>query len=340
VVISATEAVYLYGLDILAQQQSERLYYAHDGLGSVRQLLDSTGDLETNYAYDPFGVPVVGGEVSNPYQFTGEAWDGDVELLYLRARYYQPEVGRFVTKDPWMGDVWRPGTLNRYLYVRNNPVSRADPEGLNGHGPDPLCPECQEAMPGYSVFQAAGYAWFEVVSWVHQLSPDKDRHFGAEHPLTQAVMRSTAVAQFRAAWSARMFPLPWSWEHSIDEREGPLVHRVVGGLMAYAREHVRYALTADPVGIVFGSWNEISVAEGRPGIVEYLAHNRMGRRSFLRIPGTRRSPFHNVPLDVSTWGGTVEQFFHWEEPMPTLCRLGRALQGPRQSELEISPIYD
>ena len=59
VVISDTGAVYLYGLDIIAQQQSERLYYVHDGLGSVRQLLDSTGDMETNYAYDPFGVPVV-----------------------------------------------------------------------------------------------------------------------------------------------------------------------------------------------------------------------------------------------------------------------------------------
>ena len=74
VVISDTEAVYLYGLDILAQQQSERLYYVHDGLGSVRQLLDSTGEVETNHAYDPFGVPVAGGDVSNPYQYTGEAW--------------------------------------------------------------------------------------------------------------------------------------------------------------------------------------------------------------------------------------------------------------------------
>ena len=58
VVISDTEAVYLYGLDIIAQQQSERLYYMHDGLGSVRQLVDTTGQIETNYAYDPFGVPV------------------------------------------------------------------------------------------------------------------------------------------------------------------------------------------------------------------------------------------------------------------------------------------
>ncbi len=108
VVISDTEAVYLYGLDIIAQQQAETLYYFHDGLGSVRQLLHSTGDLEANYAYDPFGVPVVAGDAANPYRFTGEAWDEEVELLYLRARYYQPETGRFITKDPWEGDQWAP----------------------------------------------------------------------------------------------------------------------------------------------------------------------------------------------------------------------------------------
>jgi RHS repeat-associated protein len=80
---------------------------------------------------------VMGGDGSNPYQFTGEAWDAEVELLYLRARYYQPEVGRFVTKDPWAGDVWRPGTLNRYVYVRSNPVNVADPSGLQEPVPTP-----------------------------------------------------------------------------------------------------------------------------------------------------------------------------------------------------------
>ena len=47
----------------------------HDGLGSVRQLLDSMGQIETRYAYDPFGVPLAGNGVPNPWQFTGEAWD-------------------------------------------------------------------------------------------------------------------------------------------------------------------------------------------------------------------------------------------------------------------------
>jgi RHS repeat-associated protein len=155
VVISDTEAVYLYGLDILAQQQSERLYYVHDGLGSVRQLLDTTGEIQTNYAYDPFGVPVMGGDEYNPYQYTGEAWDAEVELLYLRARYYQPEVGRFITKDPWAGEGRRPTTLNAYPYVVNNPVAVADPSGLWGPGAftKPSLPEAQYILDVARTFQ-------------------------------------------------------------------------------------------------------------------------------------------------------------------------------------------
>jgi RHS repeat-associated protein len=145
-VISDTEAVYLYGLDIIAQQQAERLYYAHDGLGSVRQLVNAAGQIETNYGYDPFGVPLVGGEVYNPYQFTGEAWDEEVELLYLRARYYQPEVGRFITKDPWPGDDQRPGTLNGYVYVLNSPVNYADPTGRQEAEPTPTPTERERQM--------------------------------------------------------------------------------------------------------------------------------------------------------------------------------------------------
>jgi RHS repeat-associated protein/uncharacterized repeat protein (TIGR01451 family) len=157
VVVSDTEAVYLYGLDIIAQQQADRQYYFSDGLGSVRQLLDSTGELEANYAYDPFGVPAVAGDAANPYRFTGEAWDAEVELLYLRARYYQPETGRFITMDPWAGNVWMPGTLNRYVYVTNSPVNNVDPGGLNGGGgPGGVCPECKELLHPYEPSGVAG----------------------------------------------------------------------------------------------------------------------------------------------------------------------------------------
>ena len=323
-VISDTEAVYLYGLDIIAQQQAERLYYVHDGLGSVRQLVDTTGQIETNYAYDPFGVPLVGGDVYNPYQFTGEAWDAEVGLLYLRARYYQPEVGRFITKDPWGGDVWRPSTLNKYSYARSSPVTRTDPEGLDGHGPDPLCPECQEALPGYSVFEATYSAalqaqgWFWEWRWIGE-----ETHFGPEDPLTQAVMRSPALFQFRGEWAKQGYQLPWHMENqSYEERDkGPLPQRLVGGAMSYGYHNLRLVILGDPVGAILGSFNDIWVHESQlgTGMVHINVRNVMGWASAIRIYGTRFHRLENVPRSAFGPGGTIEQWFEWEEPMPTGC---------------------
>jgi RHS repeat-associated protein len=142
----------------------------HDGLGSARQLVDSTGGIVTSNAYDPFGVPLTGGGVSNPYRYTGEAGDAEVELLYLRARYYQPEVGRFVTRDPWTGDVWRPETLNGYVYVGNNPVNYVDPSGRDGVGPGGLFPELHE-----QVEEAPSPDIPPVVRYIHEQMVDNAR---------------------------------------------------------------------------------------------------------------------------------------------------------------------
>jgi hypothetical protein len=80
-VASDTHAVYLYGLDIMGQQQAEGHHHVHDGLGSVRQLAAATGQIAENYAYDHSGVPLSAGRVTNPYRYTGEAWDAEVELV-------------------------------------------------------------------------------------------------------------------------------------------------------------------------------------------------------------------------------------------------------------------
>jgi RHS repeat-associated protein len=171
VVISDTDAVYLYGLDIIAQQQTERLYYFHDGLGSVRQLVDTTGHVETNYAYDPFGVPVAEGDGSNPYQYTGEAWDAEVELLYLRARYYQPEVGRFITKDPWEGDLRQPTTLNRYVYARDNPINLTDPAGLQTWCLGSCQPQIVNPDPELRRWADHLLAWFSIQVGQEYIAP-------------------------------------------------------------------------------------------------------------------------------------------------------------------------
>jgi RHS repeat-associated protein len=104
-------------------------YHLPDALGSVRGLTDPTGQVVSSYSFSPFGVPAdeSGGD---PYGYTGEWWESQTELLYLRARMYQPGVGRFVSSDPWPGDPLRPLSLNGWVYVTNDPINVADPTGL------------------------------------------------------------------------------------------------------------------------------------------------------------------------------------------------------------------
>ena len=61
--------------------------------------------------------------------FNGQQTDGETGLVYLRARYYDPSVGRFQTKDPVQGCAGQPVTLNGYTYARNNPATFVDPKG-------------------------------------------------------------------------------------------------------------------------------------------------------------------------------------------------------------------
>jgi RHS repeat-associated protein len=109
----------------------------------VRQRLDVSGQVVAVNDYRPFGAPLEGGG-GDPYGFTGEWWEGDAGLLYLRARYYDPATGQFLSPDPWRGNVWRPGTLNRYAYVLNDPINDRDPSGLRCLFFDQNCDEVAE----------------------------------------------------------------------------------------------------------------------------------------------------------------------------------------------------
>ncbi|MBM3150085.1 MAG: RHS repeat-associated core domain-containing protein, partial [Chloroflexi bacterium] len=117
---------YAYGLDLLAMTDpSGASYYYHaDGLGSVRNLSNASGQSVTRYLYDAYGkVRSQQGSSHNPFKFTGQQVDDETGLIYLRARYYDPAIGRFLTRDP-LGDI-----EGLYQYAGNNPVNQIDPQG-------------------------------------------------------------------------------------------------------------------------------------------------------------------------------------------------------------------
>jgi RHS repeat-associated protein len=121
---------YVWGLGLAyAVNGSAIEVYHQDRLGSTRVLTDGSGNTVATYRTDEFGNATGStGTSAQPFIFTGEPRDG-TGLSYLRARYYDPGLGRLMSRDTWLGYVGSPTTLGRYTYVECNPATNRDPSG-------------------------------------------------------------------------------------------------------------------------------------------------------------------------------------------------------------------
>jgi RHS repeat-associated protein len=114
---------------LTVSESSQTYSYLHDGQRNAR-LLTEAGSVTDSYAFDAFGNLVGStGTTSNPYLYTGEQFDAGLGFTYLRARYYNPAIGRFVTRDPFAGFANDPVSLHKYLYAHANPANMIDPSG-------------------------------------------------------------------------------------------------------------------------------------------------------------------------------------------------------------------
>jgi RHS repeat-associated protein len=121
---------YIYGLGLAYVVNGNAIEIVHpDRLGSIRAITDATGVVTATYRYDEWGtLTVATGSSTQPFAYTGELHDL-TGLTYLRARYEDPSLGRFLSRDPIAGNPRSCQTLNRYSYVLNNPVTLVDPTG-------------------------------------------------------------------------------------------------------------------------------------------------------------------------------------------------------------------
>ena len=122
--VSTDRFVHLLGRGIFAQEDNTGTWQdlLLDGLGSTRMVVDDTVSVDSLQSYAPYGESLDGGMFGSPFTFTGELLDAN-DLLYLRARYYNPALGIFTALDPFEN-------LNHYQYVGGNVVNATDPSGM------------------------------------------------------------------------------------------------------------------------------------------------------------------------------------------------------------------
>ena len=135
---AAPTRCYTIGDEVIAQTDSAggsstTEYLLRDGHNSVRQVVDAAGALVDSYAFDAFGVmlgdSLAASAARTALLYTGEYFDASLHQYNLRARNYDPGIGRFTSMDPLIGSPDEPATLHKYVYASSDPVNRIDPTG-------------------------------------------------------------------------------------------------------------------------------------------------------------------------------------------------------------------
>ena len=174
---------YLHGpqVDQVLAQENElgkTLWHLGDHLGSVKDLVDDSGALKNHRTFDSYGNLVGESDYTfdSRYSFTGREFDAETGLHYYRARYYDSELGKFVSQDP-IG--FEGGDTNLYGYVGNSPVENRDPSGQESVQLTALLTQTKPGdssrvrihQPGSSDYQSAfilSTVWF----WIITTGPD------------------------------------------------------------------------------------------------------------------------------------------------------------------------
>ena len=157
-----------YGNGLLYEDNEKGTYYHHyNNIGSTIFLTNSSGKIVEEYSYGTYGELLSGDTSKTKYLYNGQyGIQTEINgLLYMRTRYYNPEVKRFINQDTVLGSIANSQSLNRYAYVQGNPISLIDPFGMSpGNGATSLGHAALDVLgmvPGVGfLFDAANCAWY------------------------------------------------------------------------------------------------------------------------------------------------------------------------------------
>jgi RHS repeat-associated protein len=125
-----TKRFFEQGMKVESGPKAGSYFYTRDHLGSIRELIDSSGNVRARYEYDPYGRRVrLTGDAEADFGFAGTFQAAEVNLCITHFRAYDPELGRWLSRDPLINAEIEEGP-NLYAYVGNNPINLIDPFGL------------------------------------------------------------------------------------------------------------------------------------------------------------------------------------------------------------------
>lgn len=129
---AVTKRFFPQGMKVESGPKAGNYFYTRDHLGSIRELTDGGGNVRARYAYDPYGRRTkLTGDMETDFGFAGMFWSAEANLSLTLMRAYDPDLGRWLSRDPLPGAEMAQGP-NLYAYVANDPVNYVDPFGLAG----------------------------------------------------------------------------------------------------------------------------------------------------------------------------------------------------------------
>ena len=160
------KATYTYddvGNPVSMTRGGQPYFYQTNSHGDVTTLTNASGQVVNNYTYDPWGKVTQESEtVENPVRYAGYLYDSETGMYYLMARYYDPGIGRFLSRDDWRMDrLWNCYELNLYVYCGDNPVRFTDKTGRFWLW-DTAIEIVSFIVPVYSIIELAFYVPAEI----------------------------------------------------------------------------------------------------------------------------------------------------------------------------------
>jgi RHS repeat-associated protein len=326
---------------LLVMDRAVASFISTDALGSPTDFTNSTGTLSAKRQYDAWGQYRNGtapGGLEPKVGYTGHQFDPETGLVYARARYYDPELGRFISRDTFEGDLADAPSLHRYAYAANNPLANVDPTGNWWSRRD--WENSGNVLAGYAVgvakvFGAVGFLTYYTTGAALYALTDDPTYKGQADTFNQSLHALGEAAESpgkfgKALWEGFIGGLERSAEaiergdaYGAGEGLGDFVAQAVLLVDAAQRVNVKVNVPSGPapavatVGVRTAAQSTgravaitgLPQAAGRAGIVMAHAINEAGRKRDVQVaaesrsgPGTEARP---AEARASTPGGAA-----------------------------------